>query len=114
MNIFADLTDLLKGTRARIIIERPDKLTEKEMETALTQCPETHAIYRAFMQLLYQALDEAHVNAEEDLTQPRALEAHTGGAKYVRGILENVLTRRQRAAERRQPKPESGNRIPES
>lgn len=91
----------------RIRVVRPDRMTEKELEKALTECAETHPVYRAFMQLLDRFEDEAHDKADEDLNLPRALEAHIGGAKYIRAVRDNVLTRRANAAKRR-PIPESG------
>ena len=94
--------------RRPIVIVRPERLTERELEKALTEVAETHHVYRAFMQLLDDFEEEAHEKADEDLHVPRALEAHTGGAKYIRAIRNNVLGRREAATKRANPVKKTG------
>lgn len=89
--------DFVRGLfRRPIIVVRPAQMTPKEMDAAIGGVSVTHPTYRAFMQLLDQAEDEAHDMADKDSYVPRSLEIHTGGAKYVRAMRERVLVMRER------------------
>jgi hypothetical protein len=83
-----------------IIVVRPAQMTEKEVDAAIGGVAETHPTYRAFMQLIDQAEEEAREAADKDSYLPRSLEIHTGGAKYVRALRLHVLMIRERFEKR--------------
>lgn len=94
--------DFVRGIfGGRIILVRPERMTEAEMDEAIGRVAETHPTYKAFMQLIDQFEEEAHDKADADIYIPRALEAHTGGSKYLRALRQHILARRERVAKKR-------------
>jgi hypothetical protein len=96
--------DFVRGLfRPRIVIVRPEEMSEKAIDEALAATPETHPLYRAFMQLIDQAEMDAQESAGQDVNLPNSLAGHVVAARYLRELRRDIVTRRQRARKSQSP-----------
>src|SRR5437764_68270 len=81
---------------SHITVVRSEVMTEREIDKALREVPDKHPVYRAFMNLLENAREEAVDAVAEDSMSATAMAMHSGGAKYLRAVRDDVLRRRSR------------------
>jgi hypothetical protein len=77
-----------------IRIEKGKELTENELNAAFAVSKEDR-FFRALLQLIDTAEENAHQNAFASMDPPTVLAGYTGGAAHLRMLRDELLDRRE-------------------
>jgi len=77
-----------------VTVKREKDMTDEQVTRTIQATAPTTPIYRAFMQLLEEAREEAVDWAARDSWSKSAMAMHAGGARYLGAVRADVIRRR--------------------
>lgn len=78
-------------------------MTDEQITRIIKVTPPANPLYVAFMQLLEEARDEAIESEARDAPSPTAMAMHSGGARYLKAVRNDIIRRRHAKLKGKRP-----------